>query len=214
MRFDKFNLDVELDPELFKMEAPEGYTLAYQNTLEETVSTTESTPEADKIEQSIKLWNSGQEDKAVETLLSVDWTQPFSFSGDMYFFYLKEKEYIQLKQEDQQKVSQEIMDMSSLVRKLCFKIWEDAQTAITNKEYKKAEKYLTTTLEFGRLINRDPEITLNVKMIVHALIQKSLAEMEKLYQATGEQEKLQQTQKDMQEIKAEHDRMVEQISQM
>ncbi|MBN2590596.1 MAG: hypothetical protein JXA96_12100 [Sedimentisphaerales bacterium] len=214
MIFDNFNLDVELDPELFSMKTPEGYTLAYQNTLDETVSTAELTPEADKIQQSIELWSSDQEDKAVETLLSVDWTQPFDFSGDMYFFYLKEKEYVQLKQEDQQKVSQEIMDMSSLIRKLCFKIWEDAQAAITNKEYETAEKYLTTTLELGRLINRDPEITLNVKMIAHALIQKSLSEMEKLYQATGEQEKLQKAQQEMQEIKAEHDRMVEQISQM
>ena len=211
---DNFNLDAELDPSLFSMEAPEGYTMAYQKTLDDTVQKGDATPEADKIKQSIELWKSGQEDKAVETLLNIDWTKPFEFSGDMYFFYLKEKEYVQLKQEDQQKVSQEIMDMSDLTRKLCFKIWEDAQTAISNKEYEKAEKYLTTTLEFGRMINRDPDITLNVKMTANAIIQKSLAEMEKLYQAAGQQDKLQQTQQEMKEIKAEHDRLIENISKM
>ncbi len=203
MVLDKFNLDVELDPKLFSMEIPEGYTMAYQNTLEETVQKGESTPEANKIEQSIKLWNEGEQDKALETLLSVDWTRPFNFSKEMYFFYLKEKEYVQLKQEDQQKVSQEISEMSSLIRKLCFKIWEDTQTAVSNKEYEKAEKYLATTLELGRLINRDPELVYMSQITGHTIIGKSLSEMEKLYQASGEQEKLLQTQEDIQEIKAE-----------
>ncbi|MBN1975717.1 MAG: hypothetical protein JW787_18935, partial [Sedimentisphaerales bacterium] len=125
------------------------------------------------------------------------------------FFYLKDKEYIQLKQEDQQKVSQEITDMSSQLRSLCRKVWELSEAAVSQGNYESAEKYLTTTLELGKLMNRDSELMYMSQMTSHAIIQKSLAEMEKLYQATGEQEKLQQTQQEIKEIKVEHDRMVD-----
>ena len=207
-----FNLGVELDEELFSMKPPEGYTMAYQKTLNETVNKGESTPEADKIKQSIEFWSSGDEDKAVEMLLSVDWTQPFNFSGDMYMFYIKEKDWVQLKVDEQQKVSQEISDMSSLVRKLCFRIWEDSEKAISESNYETAEKYLNTTLSFGQLINSVSGLAYTPKLVGHAIIQKSLAEMEKLYTASGEKEKLQKIQKDIQEMKSEHDSFVEQIT--
>jgi hypothetical protein len=209
MILDNFDLDAELDPSLFSMEVPEGYTLAHQNTLEETVGQAESTPEADKIEQSIKLWENGDEVKAVETLLSVDWTKPFEFSSEMYTFHLKEKEYTQLKQEDQQKAMQEIMNVSSLLIKFCRKIWEDAKTAVSNQEYEKAEKYLTTTLELGRLINREPEITLQVKMTGYGLQLKSLNEMINLYKESGEQDKLQEAQENHDKITAERESLIQ-----
>jgi len=206
-----FILDVELDPELFSMKIPEGYTLAYQNSLKETIQRTDSTSEADKIQQSIEFWNNGNQDKAIETLLSVDWSQPFKFSEQMYFFYLKEKEFAQLKLDEQQKVRQELVNMSNQVRDLCLKIWEDAQTAISNQQYEKAEKYLITTLEFGRLINRDPEITLNVKMIGYAIQQKTLSEMVKLYTTTGETEKQQQAQENLDKISVERENVIQSL---
>ncbi len=203
MVMDKFNLDVELAPELFSMEPPEGYTMAYQNALDETIQEVESTPEVDKIQQCIELWSDGEEDKAIETLLNVDWSEPFKFSGDMYLFYWKETDFVMLKQEDQQVVVQKILDTSSLLRKMCFKIWEDAQTEISNQKYSEAEQYLTVILELGRLINRDPELTYIAQMVGHAIIKKSLTEMGNLYAETGEQDKWQQIQKDIKEIDTE-----------
>ena len=209
---DNFNLDVELDPELFKMQAPDGYTMAHQNTLEETVGQSESTPEADKIKLSIELWKSGEEEKAVVTLLSVDWTQPFKFSSDMYMFYMKERQWVQLKVADQQKVTQDMLDMSEQLRKLCFKIWEDTTKDIEQNNFETAEKNINATLSLGRLINDVPELAYTPKLTAHAIIQKSLAEMEKLYQTTGQKDKLEQIQKDMEEMQAEHDNFVEQIT--
>ncbi len=102
----------------------------------------------------------------------------------MYLFYLKEKEFVQLKQEDQQKVTQEIMDNSlTQLRNLCRKVWDLSETAVTKGNYEIAEKYLNTTLELGRLINRDPELAYTSQMIGHAIIIKSLTELEKLYKA-------------------------------
>lgn len=209
-----FDLDVELDPALFSMDIPEGYTMAYQKTLDETVQENKLTLEAGKIEQSIKLWSSGDQDKAVELLLNIDWTQTFDFSGDMYFFYLKEKEYVRLKQEDQQKVSQEIMDMSTQLRNLCRKVWELSEAAVTQGNYETSEKYLTTTLELGKLINRDPELAYTPQMIGHALIKKSLTESEKLYKASNNQEKLQQTQNGITEIDSEIENLRNLINNM
>jgi outer membrane lipoprotein-sorting protein len=209
-----FNLGVELDEELFSMKPPEGYTLAYQKTLDQTVQKGQSSPEADKIKLSIELWSDGEEDKAVEIILTVDWTKPFNFSGDMYYFYMKEKEIAALKQADQQKVVQEIMDTSSQVRNLCFKLWEEAQAAVSQKQYDKAEKYLNATLGIGRLVNRDPELSYIVQMSGHAIIQKSLTEMEKLYSASGEREKLQQTQQDLKAIITESQSLQEKLKNM
>ncbi|MFQ6036663.1 MAG: outer membrane lipoprotein carrier protein LolA, partial [Sedimentisphaerales bacterium] len=100
MVMSQFRLDVELDEELFSLEPPPGYTLAYQKTLQETLTPTESTPQAQKIEQSIALWSRGKEDEAVETLLSADWTKPIEFSDRMYLFSLTEKGYVALKPQD------------------------------------------------------------------------------------------------------------------
>lgn len=203
-----FNLNATLDEKLFSMKPPEGYTMAYQKTLEDTVQKGELTPEAKKIQESIKLWSSGEQDKAISTILSVDWTQNFNFTGDMYLLSMTEKGYVQLKPDDQQKVIEEINKTGGQIRQLCLKLWTEAQEAVTKQDYAKAEKYLTTTLEFGRMINRNSEIALTVKLIGYALQQKSLTEMTNLYKISGQQEKLQQAQENLEKIKTERETTV------
>ena len=207
---DKFNLDVDLDPELFSMETPEGYTLAYQETLEESVQNDESTTsESEKIIRSMESLNNREEDKAIETLLSVDWTQSFNFPSTMYFFSISEKRLIQLQLDAQEKVMQEMTNTQEQFRKLCSKVWEDAQEAISNKEYEKAEKYLTTTLEFGRMINNYPDISSIAKLTGYAMQIKSLNEMLKLYKESGKPDKLQNTQDIYDKITTERESLIQ-----
>ncbi|MFQ6036271.1 MAG: hypothetical protein ACE5NM_10575, partial [Sedimentisphaerales bacterium] len=205
----KFNLDVELDEELFSLEPPPGYTLAYQKTLQETMTTTESSPEAKKIERGLTLWSNGEEDESVQTLLSVDWTKPIEFSDRMYLFSLTEKGYIAIKLQDQQQVMKEMLETAKQLRGPVRKLWEMAQTARSNKDYRKAELCLETALNLGKLINRNPEGVAVAQTLGFSIRRKSLDEMAELYKVTNQQNKLQEVQKQIQEVDAERKSFLE-----
>jgi outer membrane lipoprotein-sorting protein len=207
-----FNLNAKLDEKLFSLVPPQGYTLAYQNTIESTIKSTQSTNEAAKILSSISLWSSGQQDKAIQTLLDIDWTKPVKFSDHEYFFTMSEKQIIQLKLSDQDKANKEIGNTTEQVRGLCRKMWEVAQTAISAKEYDKAKQYLNATLELGKVINHDPELVYIPQMIGHSIIKKSLTSLEQLYKESGEQEILKQVQEQSKAIDTEIENLKKQIS--
>ena len=212
MVMNRFDLDAELDEELFSLEPPEGYTMAYQKTLEETIIDTESTPEAEKIERSFALWSQDKKDEAVETLLSVDWTKPIEFSEKMYLFSLTEKGYVALKPEDQQQVMKEIMEiLSSQLRGLVREIWNLARTARSSRNYNKAELCLETSLNLGRLINRNPEGILVEQSVGLSIRRKSLDEMVILYKETNRQEKLQRVEEEIRKVDAERESFRENI---
>ncbi len=147
-----FNLDVELDEGLFSLEPPAGYTAAYQKTLAETTSNTSATPEGEKIEQALRLWADGTNDKAIETLLSVDWTKPIAFSPKTYLFVMTEKAFIALKPEDQQRVMDEAGQTASQLRKLVSDICDLARTERSSRNYAKAETCLKATLNVTDLL--------------------------------------------------------------
>jgi len=211
MVMSRFDLDTELDEELFSLEYPKGYTMAYQKTLEETITDTESTPEAKKIERSFALWSQDKKDEAVETLLSVDWTKPIEFSEKMYLFSLTEKGYVALKQEDQQQVMKEIMEISSQLIGLVRQIWNLARTARSERDYQKAELCLETSLNLGRLINRNPEGILAAQSVGLSIRRKSLDEMMILYKETNRQGKLQQVEEEIRKVDAERESFRENI---
>jgi outer membrane lipoprotein-sorting protein len=211
MEMSNFDLNTELDEELFSLEPPPGYTLAYQKTLDETVTATESTPQAQKIERSLTLWTNGEEDESVQTLLSVDWTKPIEFSDNMYLFSMTEKGYIALNPADQQKVMQEITDSMRQIGYISRKIWELAEAARTQGNYERAEKYLNRTLELGRLITRDPEGVMASQSMGLSIQRKSLDEMATIYTQTGNQEKLQEVEKQIQEVDTQRQSFLEDL---
>jgi len=88
---ENFDLEVELDEELFSLDVPEGYTLAYQEDLEKLEVETELSAEAKKILQMLELWAEGKEDEAIELLLAVDWTRPMEFGKEPYIFSISEE---------------------------------------------------------------------------------------------------------------------------
>jgi len=205
----RFNLDVELDEELFSLEVPSGYMLAYQKGLDEITVQTEATAEAEKIEQSLLLWSQDKKDEAVETLLSVAWAKPITFSEKMYLFSLTEKGYVALKLEDQQRVMNEISETLAQLKGLVQELWNVARTARSSRDYEKAELCLKASLNLGRLINRDPEGILFTQSFGFSIRRKSLDEMKVLYKETNRQEELQRVEEEIQKVDAQRQSFLE-----
>jgi outer membrane lipoprotein-sorting protein len=197
-----FNLEAELDERLFSLEPPEGYTLAYQKELEDTITAAESTPEAQKIQHGMQLWKSGEQEKSIETMRSIDWTQPFEFSNETYLFSMTQKGFMQLKREDQQKVFAELSDTSLQFRDICRKLRDIARAAVSEKNYDEAESCLETILELGRLISGKHD-SLPIAQIAGLMLQRySLEEMASLYSQTNDTGKLRQVQDEAGRVEA------------
>ncbi len=199
----KFDLAAQLDEELFSLKVPSGYTLAYQYSLDELDKKTERSDQAEKIVQALEIWSQGNKTQAVETLLAIDWTRPIEFSGEPYLFSMTEKEYVSLKPNDQQKAMTDVMAMSSTIKKITMNLLTLGQTAMLAQDHKKAERYFQTALQFGKLLTRDPDAILIVRLVGIAVERKTLSEMVILYTQTNQREKLEAAQKELQVMKVE-----------
>lgn len=188
---EKFDLDVEPDEELFSLDVPAGYTLAYQENLEEIEIATEPSLESKKIVQMLELWSQGKEDGAIELLLEVDWTKQIEFGKEPYIFSLTEKGFISLKSDDQQKVIKEVMAAGSTMKKIVKQALAMGKTATANGNYEKAEQYFNAGLQLGKLLDRDTEIMLVTRLSGIAAQKVALNEMINLYRITNDQKKLQ-----------------------
>jgi len=206
-----FNLDVELDEELFSLEVPAGYTSAYQSDLEKLEVKTEPSVEAKRIVQVFELWSDGRKNEAVEILLGIDWAQPLEFGKEPYIFSITEKGYISLKAEDQKRAMEEIMATAATVRKIVHEILNLGQAAVAAKEYEKAEQYFETGLQLGKLLVRDPESMIIVRLVGIAVQKRTLNEMISLYTAINSQEKLQAAEKQLRAAETEGDRIKKKV---
>lgn len=202
-----FDLDVQLDADLFTLKTPPGYTLAYQNSLDELDKKNEFSDQAKKIVQALEIWSQGKKTQAIETLLVIDWTQPIKFSGEPYLFSMTEKELVSLKPNDQQKVMADVMTLSTTIKKITKELLSLGQTAMSVQEYKEAEHYYQTALQFGKLLTRDSDAILIGRLVGIAVEKITLDEMIILYTQTNQQEKLQVAQKELQVMKTEQDKI-------
>ena len=196
-----FDLEAQLNKDLFGLKVPSGYTLAYQYSLDELDKQTEHSGQAEKIVQALKVWSQGNKIQAIETLLAIDWTQPVEFSGEPHIFSMTEKELISLKPNDQQKAMTDVMAMSSTIKKITMNLLTLGQTAVSAQDYKEAERYFQTALQFGKLLTRDPDAILIVHLVGIAVERKTLDEMVILYAQTGQQEELLAVQEEIQAMK-------------
>ena len=199
-----FDLDAELDEELFSLELPTGYTLAYQMDLDELEVKTEPSAQSEKIVQMLELWTEGKKDEAIEILLGIDWSEQIEFGKEPYLFSVTEKGYISLKAEDQKRVMEEIMATASMVRKIVKEVLALGQTAVADQDYKKAEQYFDTTLHFGKLLTSHTESMYIVQMVGVAVKKITLEEMIDLYEATNDPEKQRIAEKQIRAVEAEH----------
>jgi len=198
-----FDLDVELGEELFSLDLPTGYTLAYQEDLEELEVETEPSDESEKIVQMLELWSEGKEDEAREFLLGIDWTKQIEFGKEPYIFSLTEKGYISLKAEDQEQAMEEIMAAASAIRKLVKQALSMGKTAVADQDYKKAEQHFEAALQLGNLLSRNPESMVIVRLVGIAIQKVALNEIISLCKTTNNQEKLQTAEKQLRAAEAE-----------
>ena len=204
---ENFDLDVELDEELFSLELPAGYTLAYHSDLDKLEVETEPSAESEEIVQMLELWSEGRKNEAIEILLGIDWTEQIEFGKEPYIFSITEKGYISLKAEDQKRAMEEIMATAATVRKIVHEILNLGQAAVAAQNYKGAERHFEAALQFGKLLARDPESMIIVRLVGIAVEKKTLNEMVSLYTTMNAQEKLQAAERQLRAAEAEGDRI-------
>jgi hypothetical protein len=198
-----FILDVEPDEKLFNLEVPEGYTLSQQWDLDELQPDAEHSAEAKKIVEMLELWPRGQKTKAVEILLGLDWAQPLEFGNEPYIFSITEKAYISLKFEDQKRAWDEIMAIVETVRQIAYEVLNLGQAAVSAQNYKEAERYFEAGLQLGKLLDRNPESMIIVRLLGIVVEKKTLNEMINLYTTTKNQEKLRDAEEQLRAAEAE-----------
>ncbi len=202
-----FDLEVELAESMFSLVLPPGYTLSHQLDLDELETAAESSVEAKKIEELLTLWSQDQKTKAVEILLGIDWKKTIEFSDKPYVFTITEKEYVSLKPKDQTQVMNEIMSTASTFRKIARHVQAMAQTAISAKDYEKAERYFEAVLQLGKLLTRDADNMLIVRLVGIAVQKLALKEMVGLYTKTNNQVKVEAAENQLQALKTESERI-------
>lgn len=205
-----FDLDVELDEELFSLDVPAGYTLAYQEDLENLEVETEASIESEKIVQVLELWSRGGKNEAIGLLLEVDWTKRIEFGKEPYIFSVSEKAYKSLKADDQRRAIKEISVSMASVKAIVKKLLAQGKAAAVNRNYKKAERYFNAGYQLGKLLERDPERIIIVRLVGIGACAKTSKEMIVLYKTTNNHEKLQEAEKQLRAVEAELDKIKKQ----
>lgn len=208
---ENFNLDAELDKELFSLDLPDGYTLAYQEDLEKLEVETEPSAESEKIVKMLELWKQGKNNKAIELLLEIDWTKEIEFGKETYIFSITEKGYIALKAEDQKEVMEEIMTVASTMRKIAKEALALGRVSVKGQNYEGAERYFDAALQLGKLLDRDPERMLIVRLVGLTVKRLALKEMINFYTTTNNQKKLQVAENRLRTAEAEVDKIKKQV---
>ncbi len=198
-----FNLDVELDEKLFSLDVPAGYTLSHQSNLEDMKAETQPSAQAQKIEQMLLLWPEGKKNESLEILLGINWKEPINFGKEPYVFTISEQIYKTLKSEDQKRVGDNIMKTSVTVKEMTNEVIRLGQEAASNKDYAKAERYFEAGLQLGKLLKRNPDGIIIVRVVGMWAEKKILTAMIDLYTTTNNKEKLQSANEQLKAVIAE-----------
>ncbi len=203
MTMDNFDLQVDLDEELFRV--PADYTLAYQKELDEIDEVDQpSSNEARKVESLLSLWSQGKKEETMQTLLSMNWNQEMNFSPQSYLFYMTEKEYISLKPQDQKKVHEQVTHDCSTIRQIAKEAVARGHQNLQVKKYEQSEKYFQASFQLGYLVSRDPDIMLFTRMFGLAIRKLSAQAMIDLYRAANNKQKLQGAEQQLQQVDTEY----------
>jgi hypothetical protein len=211
---EKFNLDVELNEELFSLELLPGYTWAYQENTEDMDAQNEPSIEAQKLIKMLELASEDKFDKAIEVLLQIDWTKPMEFGKEPYVFSISEKGYISLKAEEQNRILEDIHASLTKLRKITFAIIDTGQNAVSDKQYDKAEKYFDTGLQLGKLLEQNQNSMLITQLVGIAIEKRTLNAMIEFYTAIEDNEKLREAQKQLIDMEAIGENIKKQASEM
>jgi outer membrane lipoprotein-sorting protein len=213
-----FRVVPESSAALFRMEVPQGYTLAGSQTLDQlgaesatANSTTESTSAQAKIVlDAFASWADGNEQEAVELLVTVDWTDDFRFGQEHHFLTMSEREFGSLVSADMERVATDINTHVRQCRDIFRELRDLGRKAHASNDVAQAEKCFSTAVGLGRLLNRDTDMMLLVRVVGIAIQKGALTELSSLYEKQGETEKLRNTQVQISQVEAQR----EQINQV
>jgi hypothetical protein len=205
---ERFDIEADLDEALFSLEMPAGYTLSELKTLQDVEFGDQSSDEARKIAEAFQLWTNGQDDEALGLILSVDWDEPITFAEEPYIFTLTERAMVEFEKAERDRLMPIVLDSCSQLRKICLALVDRAKQARSAQDYAKAEVHLTTALHLGELANRDPEGMFIVQLVGIAARKLSLVQLKSLYEEMNAPEKLVVTEQKIQQVDADHQRLV------
>lgn len=121
-----------------------------------------------RLAEAMTLWKQGQQDKAVEAFVGIQWKDKVRFAESSPLA-LTEKQFAQLPPAERETRMAEIMDELSVLRSLGRAVLEKGQSAPDGKRYTNA------VLTFGKLLAEDKESLAILQMVGDAL-QKKAAE--------------------------------------
>jgi outer membrane lipoprotein-sorting protein len=209
-----FNIDAVLDEKLFSLKLPQGYTIAYQENLDDIKVDTKLTPEGEKIVQVVNLASGGSENEAVETLMTIDWSKPVEFGKEPYIFSISEKQYNALKADDQKRVDEQNSTNMTTIRKLSQEVLDKGKAAVSAKQYGDAEKSFNASLQLGILLEQNQNSMLIVQLVGISIEKKALNEMIPFYTSINDNEKLQRARKQLSAVEAVAENIKKQASEM
>ncbi len=195
-----------------------GYKLSLDRIVElarkeAVISSTENTSaQAKIILDAIALWADGKKQKAVKLLVGVDWSDDIQFGQEHYLFTMTERQYISLVSDDQSKVMAEIMTQSTQCRAIARELVKLGRKAHTSKDVVQAEKYFSTAVSLGQLLNRNRDVMLIVRLVGIAIQKLALTELSSLYEELGETQKRQKTQGQINQIEEQMKQIKKSVS--
>ena len=211
---ENFDLDVILNEELFSMELPSEYTFAYEENLENIEEENTLSSEAEKILLMLELAKEDRKEDATELLLNINWAEQIEFGNEPYVFSISEKQYKALSAEDQNLVLEENSTYMTTIRDISQEVLDMGKTAVSTKRYEDAEKYFIATLELGKLLGENYNTMIVPHLVGLNIEKKVLNEMIELYKITNNNEKLQDSQNQLNTAQAEIDRIRQESAQM
>lgn len=197
-----------MDKSQFSLEVPAGYTLSKREGLEDVTFESDSSAEAESIAEVLRLWVEGKTEEAFAMLLTVDWDAAIVFAREPYLFTLTEQDIVEFKEDERERVVATVMNSCSVVRKICFESVERAKTARLAGDHAVAERHLESALHLGELLNRDPEGIFIAQLVGIAARKLALVQLKALYEEMDTPEKLVTTEQKIQQVDAEHQRLV------
>lgn len=162
---------------------------------------------ADQVVQAMKLSAQRQMPQAVEQLLKVNWSGEFRFSPDQHLFTLSEKKSASLRLSEREKIMAQVTEQLSQSRTLAKEAVKRGQDLKTSGKLQDAEAHDRAVLGLGRLLSRDPEGLLIVRLVGIAVQKLSLEELADLYGTMNESTKLQEVRKELRELNRQQEQI-------
>lgn len=162
---------------------------------------------ADQVLEAMKLSAQGRMPQAVERLVKVNWSGEFRFGPDQRLFTLTEKKFASLPPSEREKIMAQVTEQSSQLRALAREAVQRGRDLKTSGKFQDAEAHDRAVLGLGRLLSRDPEGLLIVRLVGIAVHKLSLEELADLYETTNDLAKLQDVRKELSELNRQQEQI-------